>query len=156
MCGIAGAVGVREPGLIEAMTAALEHRGPDSGGSVQHQSYSLGARRLSIIDIDHGQQPFFNERQDKGIVFNCEIYNCPQLRSKLTGLGHHFVSLCDTEVVLRAYEQWGADCLLHLRGMFAFAIGDGDSVFLARDRLGIKPLYYVHSQAEGWFLFASE
>ena len=156
MCGIAGAIGVQEPGLIEAMTASLEHRGPDSAGHVRQKFYSLGARRLSIIDIDHGQQPFFNERGDKCVVFNGEIYNCPQLRSKLGGLGHHFVSSCDTEVVLRAYEEWGADCVTHLRGMFAFAVGDGDSVFLARDRLGIKPLYYVRSQAEGWFLFASE
>ncbi|MGD0874546.1 MAG: asparagine synthase (glutamine-hydrolyzing) [Acidimicrobiales bacterium] len=156
MCGIVGFTG-RDPELLDAMLASIEHRGPDSWGAEVGEEFTVGMRRLSIIDIEGGEQPICSERTGSCIVFNGELYNNTELRRELVRAGHSFVSdHSDTETVLRAYEQWGASCVTHLTGMFAFAIVDRRShqLFLARDRLGIKPLYY-HAAA-GRFCFASE
>ncbi len=156
MCGIAGFTG-RDPGLLEAMLASIEHRGPDSWGTDVGEEFTVGMRRLSIIDIEGGEQPIRSEETGTCIVFNGELYNNAELRAELAGAGRRFVSdHSDTETVLRAYEQWGALCVTHFTGMFAFAIVDRRTheLYLARDRLGIKPLYY-HT-APGRFSFASE
>ena len=148
------------------MMDALRHRGPDEDGLLVAPSAALGMRRLSIIDLPGGHQPIFNETGNVGIVFNGEIYNFRELRKRLEGLGHSFRTNSDTEVIVHAYEEWGEQCVRELRGMFAFAIWDarssgatGDNarharIFLARDRMGIKPLYYAF--ADGALLFASE
>lgn len=118
---------------------------------------AIGMRRLAIVDIQTGNQPLYSDDQQLALVFNGEIYNAPELRRELSELGHRFVTdHSDTEVILRGYEEWGADSVRHLTGMFAFALWDGrrKELFLARDRLGIKPLYYV--AGDGVFLFASE
>ncbi len=149
---------------------ALQHRGPDEEGILVAPWTVLGMRRLSIIDLPGGKQPVYNETRDVAVVFNGEIYNFPQLRKKLESLGHAFRTQSDTEVIVHAYEEWGEQCLRELRGMFAFAIWDarpsgssggrsGDAsrparIFLARDRLGIKPLYYA--AVDGALLFSSE
>ena len=162
MCGICGVIGVESP--IEAgealrrMLASLLHRGPDDEGRLDEPCVRLGMRRLSIIDLAGGSQPVWNETRRVAVVFNGEIYNFLELRETLVSLGHAFRTHSDTEVIVHAYEQWGADCVQRLSGMFAFAIWDGRTgpaqVFLARDRLGIKPLYYAH--AGGALVFASE
>jgi asparagine synthase (glutamine-hydrolysing) len=170
MCGICGVIGIERTEQAEAITRrmmeALWHRGPDEDGLLVAPSVALGMRRLSIIDVPGGHQPVFNEAGNVAIVYNGEIYNFRQLRTTLEGRGHVFRTHSDTEVIVHAYEEWGEDCLRELRGMFAFALWDarasgvsGDAarrarIFLARDRLGIKPLYYAH--ANGAFLFASE
>jgi asparagine synthase (glutamine-hydrolysing) len=170
MCGICGVIGIEHTEQAEAITRrmmeALQHRGPDDDGLLVAPSVALGMRRLSIIDLPGGHQPVFNEAGNVAVVFNGEIYNFRQLRGALEARGHVFRTHSDTEVIVHAYEEWGEDCLRELRGMFAFAIWDaresgasGDAarqarIFLARDRLGIKPLYY--SLANGAFLFASE
>jgi asparagine synthase (glutamine-hydrolysing) len=148
------------------MMQALWLRGPDEDGLLVAPSAALGMRRLSIIDLPGGRQPIFNEAGNVGIVFNGEIYNFHQLRKRLEERGHTFHTNSDTEVIVHAYEEWGEQCVRELRGMFAFAIWDarssgttGDAarhahVFLARDRMGIKPLYYAY--ADGALLFASE
>ena len=148
------------------MMGALQHRGPDEDGLLLAPSTALGMRRLSIIDLPGGRQPVFNETNDVAVVYNGEIYNFPQLRKTLESRGHAFRTHSDTEVVVHAYEEWGENCLREFRGMFAFAIWDarasgtsGDAarsarIFLARDRLGIKPLYYA--SVGGSFLFSSE
>jgi asparagine synthase (glutamine-hydrolysing) len=156
VCGIAGFTG-RDPELLDAMLASIEHRGPDSWGAEVGEDFTVGMRRLSIIDIEGGEQPICSERTGACIVFNGELYNNAELRAELVSAGHRFVSdHSDTETVLRAYEQWGNSCVTRLVGMFAFAIVDPRSrvLYLARDRLGIKPLYYL-SQS-GRFSFASE
>jgi asparagine synthase (glutamine-hydrolysing) len=163
MCGICGVVGMKAgqetEALVRRMMAALVHRGPDEDGFLAQPQIALGMRRLSIIDLPGGHQPLYNEDGSIALVFNGEIYNFQELRRTLEGHGHVFRTRSDTEVVVHAYEMWGEDCLSHLRGMFAFAILDarrdtGASVFIARDRLGIKPLYY--SLADGALFFASE
>jgi asparagine synthase (glutamine-hydrolysing) len=169
MCGICGIVGMESAEeserALRRMMGALVHRGPDDEGTLiappGAPRVALGMRRLSIIDLSGGHQPIFNETGDVGFVFNGEIYNFRQLRSELEQAGHHFRTKSDTEVVVHAYEQWGDDCVEHLRGMFAFAlldIRDGGAqkpkVLLARDRLGIKPLYY--SVVNSVLIFASE
>ena len=170
MCGICGVVGIERSESGEAiarrMMEALWHRGPDEDGLLVAPSAALGMRRLSIIDLPGGHQPVFNETGNVGILFNGEIYNFRQLSNTLEGRGHAFRTHSDTEVIVHAYEEWGEQCLRELRGMFAFAIWDaracgtsGDiarhaRIFLARDRLGIKPLYYAY--ADRAFLFASE
>src|SRR5579863_9886049 len=169
MCGICGIVGMESAEdserALRRMLAALVHRGPDDEGALIASAgaprVSLGMRRLSIIDLSGGHQPIFNEAGDVGFVFNGEIYNFRRLRSELEQAGHHFRTKSDTEVVVHAYEEWGDACVEHLRGMFAFALLDmrgggaaAPRVFLARDRLGIKPLYY--SVAGGALVFASE
>ncbi len=138
------------------MTDALLHRGPDNAGYYLENGVGLGHRRLSIIDIEGGDQPIFNEDDSLLIVFNGEIFNYQSLRRQLIDKGHRFRTNSDTEVILHLYEEKGPDCLHDLNGQFAIAIYDRNrkSLFLARDRLGIKPLYYVNM--EGKFLFASE
>ncbi|HEY2295247.1 MAG TPA: asparagine synthase (glutamine-hydrolyzing) [Thermoanaerobaculia bacterium] len=156
MCGIAGSLGEGDGSRMRRMTGALVHRGPDSSGYHSRGELHLGARRLSIVGIASGDQPIYNEAGDKAIVFNGEIYNYRQLQKLLREKGHKLATATDSEVVLHLYEEYGRDCVQHLRGMFAFAIDDGGALFLARDRLGIKPLYYAHLADRGLFLFASE
>jgi asparagine synthase (glutamine-hydrolysing) len=156
VCGIAGFTG-RDPELLDAMLASIVHRGPDSFGTEMGEQFSVGMRRLSIIDLEGGEQPIRSRETGACIVFNGELYNNAELRAELVVAGHRFVSdHSDTETVLRAYEHWGSSCVTHLVGMFALAIVDPrtSSMYLARDRLGIKPLYY-HC-APGRFSFASE
>jgi len=149
MCGIAGKLNFNdEPvsqGLIHAMADALAHRGPDDRGSIVRGQVGLGHRRLSIIDLAGGHQPLGNEDDTISIVFNGEIYNFPELRETLLKQGHRFKTNSDTEVIVHLYEEHGVDCLRHLNGMFAFALWDAprQRLFLARDRLGKKPLVYA-------------
>lgn len=160
MCGIAGIV--RGDGapvdheLVERMGEAIRHRGPDEGGFYFNAGVGLAIRRLAIIDLKRGQQPIHNRDRSKWLVFNGEIYNYREVREQLEKLGHEFYTDSDTEVVVAAYEQYGTDCPKHLRGMFAFAIWDhrDKSLFLARDRVGKKPLLYA--QTAGQLIFASE
>jgi asparagine synthase (glutamine-hydrolysing) len=160
MCGIAGIVrwDGRPPSeaLVGSMCDAMVHRGPDDSGLYVDESAGLGMRRLSIIDLSTGHQPVRNEDGTLWVVFNGEIYNFRQLRRDLERQGHRFYTTTDTEVIVHLYEQLGARAVDHLRGMFAFAIWDTvhRTLFLARDRLGIKPLYYA--QLNGAFAFASE
>ncbi len=138
------------------MREALFHRGPDDHGSYLKGNVGLAMQRLSIIDLAGGHQPIHNEDQTVWVVFNGEIYNFQELRKELIGKGHHFSTRSDTEVIVHLYEESGVDCVKRLRGMFAFALWDTrrKTLLLARDRLGIKPLYYYHRN--GCFLFASE
>ena len=138
------------------MCARLTHRGPDDQGTLVRDGMGLGIRRLSIIDLDGGHQPIHNEDETLWTVLNGEIYNFQELRDQLVAGGHRFYTRSDTEAIVHAYEQWGEDCVDHLNGMFAFALWDArrQALFLARDRMGIKPLYYT--VAGGRLLFASE
>jgi|SRR5215469_897013 len=166
MCGICGVVGMESRGNAEAivrrMNAAIVHRGPDGEGIVAAPGAALGSRRLSIIDLPGGNQPIWNETGTLAVLFNGEIYNFRELRKELESAGHRFHTQSDTEGIVHAYEEWGDDCVRHLRGMFAFAAvelpqgaaGRASKVFIARDRLGIKPLYYAFS--DGLLFFASE
>jgi asparagine synthase (glutamine-hydrolysing) len=162
MCGIVGIVNLNgqpvDCAVLERMSAAVAHRGPNGDGHHAVGPIGLGHRRLSIIDLTSaGRQPMFNERRDVAITYNGEIYNFRELRRELESLGHVFSSRTDSEVALHAYEEWGPRCVERFNGMFAFAIRDGrgrPKVFLARDRYGIKPLYYC--RADSAFLFASE
>lgn len=162
MCGIAGIVSFAreckfDAELVKRMTDKISHRGPDSAGIWTDQGVGLGHRRLSIIDLSTvANQPLFNEDGSIVIVFNGEIYNYQSLMEDLVGHGHIFRSRSDTEVIVHLYEEYGMDCLSRLRGMFAFAIWDGrrNSLFLARDRIGKKPLYY-HLSGDT-LVFASE
>ena len=160
MCGIAGFV-VRQPrsGLrpaLERMTQIIAHRGPDDSGYYSDEFAYLGHRRLSIIDVAGGHQPLPNEDRGKWIVYNGEVFNHAALRPELEAAGHRYASHCDTETILHAYEQWGAQSVERYRGMFAFAIWDAAerTLFCARDRLGIKPFYYYWDG--NTFAFASE
>ena len=145
-----------EPALIETMCRTLAHRGPDDEGTFIANGVGLGSRRLSIIDVAGGHQPIHNEDRSIWIVFNGEIYNCRQLRALLEKLGHGFYTRTDTETIVHAYEEFGDECVKYLNGMFAFAIWDGSRrrLFLARDRFGIKPLYYAVVNKQ--LVFASE
>jgi len=175
MCGICGwiefnqKVRMLEKGaVVERMNATLAHRGPDDNGVVVFEDGALAMSRLSIIDLTGGHQPLANKEKNCWIVFNGEIYNFLDLRDELKSRGHFFDTHSDTEVILSAYEEWGVECVRRLRGMFAFAIYDarhvfnkngsngltGARLFLARDRLGKKPLYYF--QHQDLFIFASE
>lgn len=160
MCGIVGIVSSDDKRVDEAllgrMCDAIRHRGPDEDGFYVNGSVGLGMRRLSIIDLKSGQQPIHNQDRTAWIVFNGEIYNYLELREKLEKLGHTFYTNSDTEAIIHAYDQYGADCPKHLRGMFAFAIWDErtQELFLARDRVGKKPLLYA--RVNGQFVFASE
>jgi asparagine synthase (glutamine-hydrolysing) len=166
MCGIAGAIGPLSPkllGAVQQMSARLGHRGPDAEGfwTSPDRRVAFGHRRLAIIDLsDDGRQPMTDPETGTVIIFNGEIYNYLQLRDELARLGHRFHTRTDTEVILKGYQQWGTGCVSHLRGMFAIALRDGSSgrILLARDRVGIKPLYYVPvSACDGTsVLFASE
>lgn len=160
MCGIAGLW--RRDGapvdvdLLEAMTAAQFHRGPDDGGCFAEGAVGIGNRRLSIIDPAGGHQPMANDAETVWIVYNGAVYNFRQLKRELEARGHRFRSSCDTEVILRLYEEYGVDAVGRLRGMFAFAIWDGPRgrLLLARDQVGIKPLYYHDDGRQ--LAFASE
>jgi asparagine synthase (glutamine-hydrolysing) len=158
MCGICGIKRFDhqpvERDAILAMMRALAHRGPDDDGSHLDGALGLGHRRLSIIDVAHGHQPLSNEDGSVWIVFNGMIYNYKSLIETLTRAGHTFATKCDTEVLVHAYEEWGVEMLARLNGQFAFALWDGKRVFLARDRMGEKPLYYAVTQDA--FYFASE
>jgi len=141
---------------LAAMNDQIIHRGPDDGGLFVEGRVGLAMRRLSIIDVKTGHQPLSNEDENIWIVFNGEIYNHQQLRADLEAAGHRYRTKSDTETIVHLYEQYGRDCVNHLRGMFAFAIWDRPKrkLFIARDRLGIKPLYYRYSN--GLLLFGSE
>jgi asparagine synthase (glutamine-hydrolysing) len=161
MCGICGVIKVNQdatvdPEILRHMVRTLIHRGPDDHGFYLDGPVGLGHRRLSIIDLTTGRQPIHNEDQSIWIVFNGEIYNSPELRERLEKAGHHFYTQSDTEVVVHAYEHYGGDCLNRLNGIFAFALWDRKNrrLLLARDRMGVKPLYYA--DLPGGFLFASE
>lgn len=162
MCGINGiafsnqARRVDEPRL-RRMRDVIHHRGPDDGGIFVEKNVGLGHRRLAIVDVSHGAQPMFNEDDSLAIVYNGEVYNHADYRAELEARGHVYKTYCDTETILHLYEEHGAKCVEKLRGMFAFAIWDRrkKELFIARDRLGVKPLYYVHD-AEGNLFFASE
>ncbi len=159
MCGICGKIAGRgsvEEALIRRMCGVMRHRGPDEEGIYLDRNMGIGMRRLSIIDLDTGHQPIFNEDESALIVSNGEIYNYRDLRGLLEKRGHRFRTKTDAEVILHLYEEKSEGCLAQLRGMFAFAIWDGRQrkLFLARDRIGQKPLYYWKGDAT--LLFASE
>ncbi len=162
MCGIAGLFDTRakrdfSPGLIQRINNIQSHRGPDEHDTHLEPGLAFGHRRLSIIDLSTGQQPLFNEDHSVVIVFNGEIYNYQELVPELQALGHQFRTRSDTEVIVHAWEAWGEDCVKRFRGMFAFALWDRNqqTLFLARDRLGVKPLFYA-LLTDGTFIFGSE
>src|SRR5262245_11612832 len=124
MCGICGFVGMRDDGLLEEMTDALSHRGPDSAGYFRHEDVGLGHRRLSIIDVAGGHQPLYNEDHSLALICNGEIYNFRELREELCARGHRFATKSDCEVVLHLYEEHGPRCLERMIGMFALALYD--------------------------------
>jgi asparagine synthase (glutamine-hydrolysing) len=161
MCGITGIIGRRglsndDGARLAAMTGALAHRGPDGAGEFRAPNVALAMRRLSIIDLEGGWQPLYNEDRSLALVFNGEIYNFVELRRGLEARGHTFSTGSDGETILHLYEEHGAACVEHLRGMFAFALWDEKRrrVVLARDRMGEKPLYLY--ERDGVLLFASE
>ena len=162
MCGIAGIFdtqGTRaiDQTLLAQMNQRQHHRGPDETGLHAEAGVGLAHKRLSIIDLSSGQQPLFNEDGSVVVVFNGEIYNFVDLIPELQALGHTFRTRCDTEVIVHAWEQWGEKCVEHFRGMFAFALWDRNqqTLFMARDRMGVKPLYYALLD-DGQLIFGSE
>ena len=162
MCGIAGIFDFRgraeiDRALLRRMTDILHHRGPDGDGFHYAPGIGLGHRRLAIVDLATGDQPLYNEDGMVCVVYNGEIYNFQPLMAELAALGHTFRTRCDTEVIVHAWEEWGEACLDRFNGMFAFALWDAarETLFLARDRLGEKPLYYSFLN-DGRLLFASE
>ncbi|MBD3290279.1 asparagine synthase (glutamine-hydrolyzing) [candidate division KSB1 bacterium] len=160
MCGIAGIIDQNRPEenihLMKEMISAIRHRGPDEFGIYNDDHACLGHARLSIIDLNTGDQPIHNEDKTLWIIYNGEVFNYPELRKELIKKGHHFATTSDTEVILHGYEEYGAEILSRLNGQFAFAIWDKSSreLFIARDRLGIRPLFYFYDQQR--FIFASE
>ncbi|OGI15851.1 asparagine synthase (glutamine-hydrolyzing) [Candidatus Micrarchaeota archaeon RBG_16_49_10] len=156
MCGITGFYGLEDKSLIKKMADVIYHRGPDDEGYFIDNTISMANRRLSIIDVSGGKQPISNENDSIWIVSNNEIYNYIQLMEYLEKKGHKFKTVCDTEVILHSYEEWGEECVKKFNGMFAFAIWDSNKkqLFLGRDRFGKKPLYYTFKN--GVFLFGSE
>ena len=162
MCGISGIFKpIGDPSvdaaLLERMNDSLHHRGPDAGDVHVEPRVGLAHRRLSIIDVATGQQPLWNEDRSVVVIYNGEIYNFQELVPELIALGHRFHTKSDTEVIVHAWESWGEDCVKRFRGMFAFALWDRNrqTLFLARDRLGVKPMYYAQL-ANGAVLFGSE
>ena len=162
MCGITGIFDTRgrrdiDRAVLHRMNESQFHRGPDEGGLHVEPGVGLGHRRLSIIDLSTGQQPLYNEDRTVCVVFNGEIYNYQELIPELQALGHVFHTRSDTEVIVHAWEAWGESCVERFRGMFAFALWDRnrETLFLARDRLGVKPLFYALLD-DGTFLFGSE
>ncbi|MGH8703240.1 MAG: asparagine synthase (glutamine-hydrolyzing) [Burkholderiales bacterium] len=158
MCGIAGfhEDASRSADVLRAMVASIRHRGPDAEGFHESGVIHLGNRRLSVVDLAASRQPMFNADRSVAVSFNGEIYNYLELRKSLQALGHRFVTNGDTETLVQGYAAWGTDMLKHLRGMFAFALWDEKAkrLFLARDQLGVKPLYYYWNGR--LFAFASE
>jgi len=156
MCGICGFVGQGDRQLLQKMTTVIKHRGPDDEGYFWNGICGLGHRRLSIIDVARGHQPIFNEDKSLVIIYNGELYNYQDLRKKLIRRGHKFYTKSDTETILHAYEEYGMDCLDKFNGIFAFAIYNSKNkeLFLARDQIGVKPLYY--SFINNSLYFASE
>ena len=162
MCGLVGIFDLRghaplDRDLIVRMSDRLRHRGPDGEGHHVAPGIALGHRRLAIIDPARGGQPIYNEDGSVAVIFNGCIYNFRAIKAALQAVGHTFKTDCDTEVIVHAWEEWGAECVRHFRGMFAFAIWDAnvETLFLARDRLGKKPLYYAELTT-GQLLFGSE
>ncbi|MDP2985775.1 MAG: asparagine synthetase B, partial [Hydrogenophaga sp.] len=162
MCGISGLFDTQgQRDFDRALAARINniqaHRGPDEDDLHFEPGLALGHRRLSVIDLATGQQPLFNEDGSVGIVFNGEIYNFEELVPELQALGHTFKTRSDTEVIVHAWEAWGPACVHRLRGMFAFALWDRNqqTLFLARDRMGVKPMHYAWL-ADGTFIFGSE
>ena len=161
MCGIVGFANnsgqAAERAVLGRMNDAIVHRGPDEDGFFVHENIGLAMRRLAIIDLKSGQQPIFTPDRTKCIVFNGEIYNYQELREGLIARGHNLKTKSDTEAVLHLYDEYGPDCLQHLRGMFAIGIWDDveKTLFLARDRVGKKPMLYSH-QSNGDLIFGSE
>ncbi len=143
--------------LLRRMNDTQHHRGPDEGDTYVEPGVGFGHRRLSVIDIAMGQQPLGNEDGSVMVCYNGEIYNYRELTAQLKALGHTFKTKSDTEVIVHAWEEWGEDCVHHFRGMFAIGLWDRNKqvMFLARDRLGVKPLYYAMTP-DGWFAFSSE
>ncbi len=162
MCGIVGIFDINgkreiDRNLLSRMNESQKHRGPNEGGIHSEPGLGFGHRRLSIIDLSSGQQPLFNREGTVAVTYNGEIYNFMEIRQDLENLGYEFRTRCDTEVIVYAWEAWGEECLIHFRGMFAFAIWDRlqETLFLARDRLGVKPLFYT-ALDNGLFIFGSE
>ena len=162
MCGIAGIYHERadravDPDLLTRMNDAIAHRGPDGDGIYRAEGIGLAHRRLAIIDREGGHQPLFNEDGSVAVTYNGEIYNFQELFEELRARGHVFRTHCDTEAIVHAWEEWGEDCVTRFRGMFAFVIWDSrqQTLFLARDRLGIKPLHYARLK-DGSLVFGSE
>ena len=163
MCGINGIAFSSKTGravnsgVLAKMRDCLEHRGPDDYGEFVDENVGLGHRRLSIVDVAHGHQPMFNEDESCVIIYNGEVYNHADYRAELIAKGYKYQTHCDTETILHLYEEYGAKCVEKLRGMFAFAVWNRreKTLFIARDRLGVKPLYYVHNE-QGNLFFASE
>ncbi len=162
MCGVAGIVSANRydrvsEKILVAMRDAQLHRGPDEAGLYLGEGVGLGHRRLSIIDLCHGQQPMVDEAAGLALVYNGELYNFQSLKAELEQQGATFASHSDTEVLLRAWQHWGEACLPRLRGMFAFAVWDmrAERIFLVRDHIGVKPLYYGFTRS-GDMVFASE
>ena len=158
MCGVCGFTGqvIDRDRVLESMTEVITHRGPDSKGFYTDDYMSMGFRRLSIIDLDEGQQPIYNEDKILVLTFNGEIYNYRELREELIDKGHQFYTHTDSEVLIHGFEEWKEELLPRLRGMFGFAIFNtkDHSLFIARDFFGIKPMHYT--QVDGHFLYASE
>lgn len=156
MCGICGTAGINDMRLVREMCDIIRHRGPDDSGMFSGDRVGLGMRRLSIIDLAGGHQPIHNEEESVWVVFNGEIYNYTWLKNLLENRGHRFYTSSDTEVIVHLYEDYGENCVNHLSGMFAFAVWDDakKELLLARDRLGIKPLYYHLNK--GGLIFGSE
>jgi asparagine synthase (glutamine-hydrolysing) len=160
LCGISGYLSLAgeqaDARIIRQMTGTLRHRGPDDEGFHVEGPVALGHRRLRIIDLETGRQPIANETGSVHVVLNGEIYNFGELRIRLQERGHRFTTRSDTEIIVHAWEEFGEECVAYFNGMFAFALWDAERemLFLARDRLGEKPLYY--SERDGWFVFGSE
>ena len=161
MCGITGLVDLRSERpvneqLLRGMNGSLVHRGPDGDGFHFEPGVGFGHRRLSIIDLEGGKQPLYNEDHTVVVTFNGEIFNFMEVEKELLARGHVFRTRCDTEVIVHAWEEWGVECLKRFNGMFAFAVWDRNkrTLFIARDRLGVKPLYYT--ELDGWLVFGSE
>lgn len=163
MCGINGIAFSKNSGrsvnqsVLRKMRDVIEHRGPDDSGEFFDETVALGHRRLSIVDVAHGHQPMFNQEESCVIVYNGEVYNHADYRIELSAKGYKYQTTCDTEAILHLYEEYGENCVEKLRGMFAFAVWNRreKTLFIARDRVGIKPLYYVHD-VDGNLFFASE
>ena len=162
MCGIVGIFDLKEKreinrDLLSRMNESQHHRGPDEGNLHIEEGLGLGHRRLSIIDLSSGQQPMISNDRNTVLSYNGEVYNFLDLKKELEELGYQFKTHCDTEVILYAWQAWGETCVERFRGMFAFAIWDRNkqTLFLARDRLGVKPLYYAELTS-GYFIFSSE